>query len=63
MTPHEVRHPERPPTPARESWGTLPMILAAAAVILVCVWIYKAADNVSPLTSNNGPSNSQAPNR
>ena len=61
MTPQH-NDVNKPPTRTARSRGLLPIILAAAA-IMVGVWYYTGRETPNPVTGRDAPASSPAPSR
>jgi hypothetical protein len=65
MTPqdNDVNKPQARRSRSRVSWGVLPIILSAAAVIIVGAWFYIAQDDSHPVTGHDAPASTQPPGK
>lgn len=63
MTPHEANRPPTGHSRSRDSREMLPIILGAAAVIILGVWFYTGRDEVNPVTGREIPASMQTPGK
>jgi hypothetical protein len=63
MTPHEEDRPQTTRSRSSENWRTLPIILGAAAVVIIGTWLYTGRDEANPVTDGDAPASTQAPRK
>ena len=63
MTPHEEDRSQATRSRSSENWRTLPIILGAAAVVIIGTWLYTGRDEANPVTGSDAPASTQAPRK